>query len=70
MALSSVSVMANSLRLRSKLPGIVERSGNTFAGTRRNFLAANRGPIAALASSAVVLVVPFVVFTGIGEGWL
>ncbi len=70
MAFSSVSVMANSLRLRTTLPAIVERSGNSFVGPRRSFLDANRGPIFAMASSAVVLVVPFVIFTGIGNGWI
>ncbi len=70
MAFSSVSVMANSLRLRAALGAIVERSGNSFSGQRRSFFAANKGPIFAMASSAVVLVVPFLVFTGIGNGWL
>ena len=70
MAMSSVSVMANSLRLRSKLPSIVESSGNQFTGSRRSFIDANRGPIFAMASSAIVLVVPFAIFTAIGENWI
>ena len=69
MALSSVSVMANSLRLRSKRRGIVESSGNTYSGTSLGFLAANRGPLVGLASIAAVLLVPFIVFTGIDRSW-
>jgi Cu+-exporting ATPase len=69
MALSSVSVMANALRLRTKARGIAESAGNTWAGPRQSFVAANRAPLFALSSAAVVLLVPFVVFTGIDRGW-
>ena len=69
MALSSVSVMANSLRLRSKRRRIVEGSGNAYSGGSAGFLAANRGPLVGLASIAAVLLVPFVVFTGIDRSW-
>src|SRR3990170_5294410 len=42
MAFSSVYVMSNSLRLRSKTRQIAERSGNTFAAdTARGFWSAN-----------------------------
>jgi hypothetical protein len=69
MALSSISVMANSLRLRATAPAIAERSGNNYAGRRFGFFAANRGPALALVAATVVLVVPLVVFTAIDRGW-
>lgn len=69
MAFSSVSVMGNSLRLRSKARRIAESSGNSYAGPRQNFISANRAPLFAMASAAVVLVVPLVVFTSIDRGW-
>jgi Cu+-exporting ATPase len=69
MAFSSVSVMANSLRLRTKGRHIAETSGNRWAGQRESFLSANRGPLFAMVSSAAVLLVPLVVFTGIDRGW-
>jgi Cu+-exporting ATPase len=69
MAFSSVSVMANSLRLNTKARSIAEESGNRFTGARRSFIAANRGPLLAMASSAAVLLVPLVVFSGIDRGW-
>lgn len=69
MAMSSISVMANSLRLRGKAKGIATRSGNTYAGARFSFMSANRGPLLALAGAAAVLIVPLVVFTGIDRGW-
>ena len=69
MALSSVSVMANSLRLRSRRRRIVEGSGNAYSGGSAGFLAANRGPLVGLASIAAVMLVPFVVFTGIDRSW-
>ena len=69
MALSSVSVMANSLRLRTRRRRIVEASGNPYEGPRERFADLNRGPLLALASIVVVLVVPFVVFTGIDRSW-
>jgi Cu+-exporting ATPase len=69
MAFSSVSVMTNSLRLNTKARSIAEESGNRFTGARRSFIAANRGPLLAMASSAAVLLVPLVVFSGIDRGW-
>ena len=69
MALSSVSVMANSLRLRTQRRRIVEASGNAYAGSREGFASLNRGPLLALASIVVVLLAPFVVFTGIDRSW-
>jgi Cu+-exporting ATPase len=69
MALSSVSVMANSLRLRTKARQMAERSGNTYAVPATSFVAANRGPLFALGSAAVVLLLPLLVFTGIDRGW-
>jgi Cu+-exporting ATPase len=70
MAFSSVSVMTNSLRLRSKAPEIARRSGNDYVAPAANFFAANAGPALAMAFAAMVLVVPLVVFTGIDRGWL
>ncbi|MGH2610089.1 MAG: HAD-IC family P-type ATPase, partial [Tepidiformaceae bacterium] len=70
MALSSVSVMANSLRLRTKGRNIARESGNPYAaGTGRGTLAAARGPLLAMGAAIVVLVVPLVVFTSIDRGW-
>ncbi len=69
MALSSVSVMANSLRLRTQRRRIVEASGNDYRGSRDGFASLNRGPLLALASIVVVLLAPFVVFTGIDRAW-
>ncbi|MYA53895.1 MAG: copper-translocating P-type ATPase [Dehalococcoidia bacterium] len=69
MALSSVSVMANSLRLRTQRRRIVEASGNDYEGPRERFTSMNRGPLLALASMVVVLLAPFVAFTGIDRSW-
>ncbi len=69
MAFSSLSVMGNSLRLRSEARSIAERSGNTYAGSRSGALRANQGPMLALAGGALVLLVPLIVFTGIDRGW-
>jgi uncharacterized cupredoxin-like copper-binding protein len=68
MAFSSVSVMANSLRLRTKARALARASGNerTATGSTRG---ANRGPVLALASATALLVLPLVVFTGIDRGW-
>ncbi len=70
MAFSSVSVMANSLRLRSKARQIAERSGNTYATEASGgFLSANAAPALSMVAAAIVLVVPLLVFTGIDRGW-
>ncbi len=69
MAMSSVSVMGNSLRLRSKSRKLAETAGNSVAADAPGMLAANRGPLFALASSVAVLFVPLIVFSGIDRGW-
>jgi Cu+-exporting ATPase len=70
MAFSSVSVMGNSLRLRSKARQIAERSGNSFvAETAGGFWSANMAPALSMGVAVVVLVVPLLVFTGIDRGW-
>ena len=69
MAFSSVSVMANSLRLRSKARSIAEASGNSYAGPRQNFVSANRGPLFAMTLAALVLMLPLFVFSGVDRGW-
>ena len=69
MALSSVSVMANSLRLRTQRRRIVEASGGVYAGPPEHFSGLNRGPLLALASIVLVLLAPFVVFTGMDRSW-
>ncbi len=69
MALSSVSVMANSLRLRARRRRIVEASGAAYEGPRERFASLNRGPLLALASIVFALVIPFIAFTGIERSW-
>ena len=69
MAFSSVSVMANSLRLRTKARSIAEASGNAYGGPPRDFLRTNAGPLIGIGLAAVVLVVPLFVFSGIERGW-
>jgi len=70
MAFSSVSVMANSLRLRAKAKQIAERSGNHYAGAATPFLRANAGPLLSLGAAALVLLAPLVAFTAIDRGWI
>jgi len=70
MAFSSVSVMTNSLRLRSKARQFAETSGNMYvAADARSFWAANAGPAIAMLVAVLVLVIPLVIFTGIDRGW-
>lgn len=69
MALSSLSVMANSLRLRTAARSIARRAGNPVSVHRTNFFAQNRATIAAFSLALVVVVVPLIVFTGIDRGW-
>lgn len=68
MAMSSVSVMANSLRLRGRARRIAESAGNSYGGAAESFVRANRGPIFAMSSAVMVLVVPLLVFSGIDRG--
>jgi Cu+-exporting ATPase len=69
MALSSVSVMANSLRLRTKARALARAAGNEYTAPVEGVLRANRGPVIAMAAAFVLLIVPLVVFTGIARGW-
>ncbi|MCC7363766.1 MAG: copper-translocating P-type ATPase [Dehalococcoidia bacterium] len=69
MAFSSVSVMANSLRLRTKGGRIAVASGNPRPSGGRGFFRANRAPLLAMGAAAAVLVLPLVVFTGIERDW-
>ncbi|WP_322795312.1 heavy metal translocating P-type ATPase [Tepidiforma sp.] len=69
MALSSVSVMANSLRLRTKARDLARAAGNEYTAPVQGVFAANRGPLIAMGLAFVLLVVPMVVFTGIDRGW-
>ncbi|MEX2236874.1 MAG: heavy metal translocating P-type ATPase [Dehalococcoidia bacterium] len=68
MAFSSVSVMLNSLRLRSKARAIAEKNGNPYRGV--SFLAANRAAVAAMGAAAGSIVLPLLVFVGIDRNWL
>lgn len=70
MAMSSVSVMANSLRLRSKARTLARAAGNEYTAPAQGVFQANRGPMVAMALAFVLLVVPLIVFTSIDRGWL
>lgn len=70
MAVSSVSVMANSLRLRSKARSLARAAGNEYTAPVQGVFQANRGPMVAMALAFVLLVVPLIVFTSIDRGWL
>jgi P-type Cu+ transporter len=69
MAFSSVSVMANSLRLRTKAAGIARSSGNSYGGPGPAARAAVLRPALALAAAVAVLLIPLAVFTAIDRGW-
>ncbi len=69
MAFSSVSVMANSLRLRAKARRIAEASGNVYGGQRQSFVSTNRVPLIAMSSAVSVLVLPLLVFSAMDQGW-
>ncbi len=68
MALSSVSVMANSLRLRTRASSFAAKAGNQYEPPRgRTF--ATMAPLAGLAAAALVLLVPLLLFVAIDRGW-
>ena len=69
MAFSSVSVMANSLRLRGKSRNLARASGNEYSVRRENVLNASRGPILAMSAATALLVLPLVTFTGLDKNW-
>jgi Cu+-exporting ATPase len=69
MAMSSLSVMANSLRLRTKSRGIAAEAGNSYGVRSESFVKANRGPLLAMASAAAVLALPLLFFTGVDRDW-
>ena len=62
MAFSSVSVVANSLRLRTKARALAEESGNAYRQEAESFLKQNRAAIGALVAAAAAVVIPLIVF--------
>ena len=69
MAFSSVSVMSNSLRLRSKARGIARGVGNTYAPARGGLMATSGAPALAMLAAVAILLVPLSAFTAIDRGW-
>jgi len=69
MAFSSVSVMTNSLRLRSKARKIARESGNTYVPASGASWSAIGGPAVAMVLAAGILLVPLAIFTAISRGW-
>ncbi len=70
MAFSSVSVMANSLRLRMKTRRIAEESGNAFSASGETMWSIGKAPILAMGAAILVLVVPLATFTAIDRDWI
>ena len=69
MALSSVSVVGNSLRLRTRARAIAEEAGNPYVAPSQSFFRATREPLLGLTAVVLFLLVPWIAFTGVGRGW-
>jgi len=72
MAISSVSVMANSLRLYAKGDNFVQVSKKDSTHSKVSNLLRNspsRGPLIAFSTAAFALLVPYLIFTGISNEW-
>jgi Cu+-exporting ATPase len=69
MSLSSISVTANSLRLRGQSRRVAEEAGNHYEGSREDRWQGARGPAIALGGAVAVLLIPMLVFTGIDKDW-